>query len=403
VRKAGRWLAGLGLAAALAAGPGPAAGAGPAPAGGAAKTGGCIDSTAGPPPGEAPDTCGAPGMSGDVLGPLGGLGTGNDALGGSAVDGTGTAAPAAPAPGGPAGPAPAGGAAAGGTQPRGEAPGIPAGGRRPGTPGASGAQAALVAAHEPAELSLLTYNVHGLPAWIAHDDPEHRLPRLVRKAARFDVVLLQEDFAYHDLVVADERQPFLFRGNGPSHDWPFLQGSGLSILSRPAPLGAPVRAAYGVCNGWLEAANDCFASKGYLMVRLALPNGASLDVWDTHLDAGPGDGDETTRATQLERLARAVEARSAGRAVVVGGDFNLSWNAPRERALLEGFAQRVGLAIAAQTPPDTWRSRLDYVLFRNGGGVALDVVQRGMACDFVDRDGDPLSDHPAIFAKFLVR
>jgi endonuclease/exonuclease/phosphatase family metal-dependent hydrolase len=396
-RRSGLGLAGLGLAAVLAAGAGQAAGAGAAPAGGTATTGGCTDSTAGPPPGEAPDTCGAPGMGGDVLGPLGGLGTGSNAVGATPLDGNGVAAPTAPVAGGPAA---APGPAAGGKAAGDGAPAIPAGGGRP---GASAPKPILVATRGPAEVSLLTYNVHGLPAWIARDDPEDRLPRVVQKAARFDVVLLQEDFAYHDLVVADERQPFLFRGNGPSRDWPFLQGSGLSILSRLAPLGTPVRAPYGVCNGWLDAANDCLASKGYLMVRLALANGASLDVWDTHLDAGPGDQDEAARTTQLDRLARAVEARSAGRAVVVGGDFNLSWNAPRERALLEGFARRVGLAIAAQTPPDTWRSRLDYLLYRDGGGVALEVVRRGLACDFVDRDGDPLSDHPAIFATFRVR
>ncbi len=256
-------------------------------------------------------------------------------------------------------------------------------------------------AREPIEISVLTYNIHGLPSWIARDDPPARIPLILEKAAAYDIVLLQEDFAYHDVVVANAKHPHLFRGNG---GWaPLLEGAGLTILSRFDSSGAPLREAYGVCNGHLGAANDCLGNKGFLMTRLALPNGATIDVWDTHLDAGASDGDHRARVAQLERLAAAIESQSAGRALLVGGDFNLEWDTARDRALLEWFRDRVGLTIAAQTPPDGWESHLDYLLIRAGDDVVIRRNDGGKDEVFVDRAGKPLSDHPAIFGSFDLR
>jgi endonuclease/exonuclease/phosphatase family metal-dependent hydrolase len=265
------------------------------------------------------------------------------------------------------------------------------------------AAAPPAAAGEPASLSVLTYNTHGLPSWIAGDDPPARYPLLLEKAARFDVVLLQEDFAHQPIVDTSRRHPLRVRGNGPWRDLPLLQGAGLTLLAHLAALASPVLAPYEICHGWLSAANDCLGHKGFLMQRLRLAGGAAVDVWNTHLDAGPGDGDQGARERQLERLAAAIAEHSAARAVIAGGDFNLDWDEPRERALLERFLARTGLAIAALAPEGAWRSRLDYLLYRPAAGTALAVREAGMAHDFVDAAGAPLSDHPAIFAVFEVR
>lgn len=259
---------------------------------------------------------------------------------------------------------------------------------------------ARAAERERPSLSVLTYNTHGLPSWIAGDDPPARYPLLLEKAARFDVVLLQEDFAHQPIVDARKRHQRLVRGNGPWGTWPFLAGSGLTLLTNLPPLAAPAFAAYGICHGWVSAANDCLGHKGWLFERLALAGGAAVDLWNTHLDAGPGPGDQAAREAQLERLAEALDAHSAGRAVVMGGDFNLDWDTPHERALLERFLARTGLAIAALTPEGAWRSRLDYLLYRPAAGVPLAVREAGMAAEFVDARGAPLSDHPAIYAVF---
>jgi len=256
-------------------------------------------------------------------------------------------------------------------------------------------------AREPIEISVLTYNIHGLPSWIARDDPPARIPLILEKAAAHDLVLLQEDFAYHDVVVSNAKHPHLFRGN---EAWaPLLEGAGLTILARFDSREPPLLEPYGVCNGYLSAGNDCFGNKGFLMARLALPNGAQLDVWNTHLDAGASDDDHRVRVAQLERLAAAIDSHSAGRALLIGGDFNLEWDVARDRALLEWFRDRVDLTLAAQTPANGWESHLDYLLIRGGGNVAITSSGSGKDERAVNHTGQPLSDHPAIFDLLEVR
>lgn len=258
--------------------------------------------------------------------------------------------------------------------------------------------AAATARAEPAELAVLTYNIHGLPDWIARDDPPARIPQILAKATPYDVVLLQEDFAHQPVVDASHRHPHLWRGNGASLGW-IGQGAGLTILSRFASDGAPLAVPYGVCNGWISAANDCLADKGYLHVRLALPGGRALDVWNTHLDAGRDEADHAARVAQLDALAAAIESRSAGRALLAGGDFNLEWDDARDRALLERFAQRLGLSIAAQTPAGAWDGHLDYLLVRGAGDRCVEPADAGKDEAFLDAASRPLSDHPAIRAR----
>lgn len=263
--------------------------------------------------------------------------------------------------------------------------------------------ALLASTRAPVEVSFLSYNTHGLPAWIARDNPEVRFPILLAKAERFDVVLLQEDFAYQKIVDERHHQAALVRGNGPWGEWPGLAGAGLTLLTNLETLGPPVRAPYESCHGWLTAANDCFGNKGFLMQRVALSNGAEIDVWNTHLEADVGDLDSAVRGEQLERLAGAIESHSAGRPVVVGGDFNLHWDDARDRALLERWIARVGLTLGAMTPAGSWDKRIDYLFFRNGPQATLTRRDGGLLCDFIGPLGEPLSDHPAIFATFAVR
>jgi endonuclease/exonuclease/phosphatase family metal-dependent hydrolase len=255
----------------------------------------------------------------------------------------------------------------------------------------------------PAAFSVLTYNIHGLPAWIARDDPEARIPRLLEKAERFDVVLLQEDFAYQDVVDGSHRHETLVRGNGPRMRGPGFGGSGLTLLTNLKLLEAAVSAPYESCHGWLSAASDCFGNKGFSMQRVALPGGAEIDIWNTHLEAGAGEPDHAVRREQLERLADAIESHSAGRSVDIGGDFNLNWDHERDRGMLVSWSERLGLALAVATPAETWGARLDYLFFRTGPDTILELADSGMVCDFVGPRGTPLSDHPALFATFDVR
>jgi endonuclease/exonuclease/phosphatase family metal-dependent hydrolase len=256
------------------------------------------------------------------------------------------------------------------------------------------------------ELRLLTYNTHGLPGWIAMDAPERRFPAIGARTNRYDVALLQEDFAHHDLLQQGARQPLVLRGNRSRMPaCPVCSGAGLTTLLRPGVVAGveDSRAApYGVCAGWLGGMNDCLATKGFLRTRLRLAHGPTLHVVNTHLDAGLGEADRGARAHQLDILAATLEDEAAGEALVVAGDLNLARHDAGDRALLDGFARRLGLRdTGARAAPGTGWPRIDYVLVRSGTDTRVTVLEAGEDEGFV-QDGRPLSDHPALFVRLDV-
>lgn len=271
------------------------------------------------------------------------------------------------------------------------------------------AAASAVRAAEPVELSVLTYNVHGLPGFPTGDAPKERMPRIAERLNGYDVVLVQEDFRYHDRLVGGVEHTLIERGN-PSRFWlgrmsGLFVGSGLTVLARSAPEDqrSLTRESFGSCSGWFAGSSDCMATKGFLHVRLRLANGRELDFYTAHLEAGSRTSDRRTRAEQLDRLASRMRELSGDRPVVVGGDFNLRWDVPEDRAQLEQFLVQTELIDSGAVPsePELW-TRVDYLFYRSGGETPLEVLAAGQDREFV-YEGGPLSDHPALFLRLKVR
>jgi endonuclease/exonuclease/phosphatase family metal-dependent hydrolase len=274
-----------------------------------------------------------------------------------------------------------------------------------------------------AAFSMLSYNVHGLFRMIAGDTPGTRSRTIGWLASRYDVAVLQEDFEYHGMIARQMHGMAMYRGNGMRPDprlvaakailFPFQlliphfsppYGAGLTTFVRDGLLpekAIVARRRYDACNGWFTGTHDCWASKGLLRVRMQLPNGAEVDVYNTHLEAGDGRRSQAVRKRQLDDLARHIEDLSPDRAVIAAGDFNCAFSRPGDGDLLMAFRNRVGLQDSGAGPEiPFWRER-DYVLYRDGAGVRLIVGEAGEATEFVN-DGRALSDHPAIFARFEV-
>jgi endonuclease/exonuclease/phosphatase family metal-dependent hydrolase len=287
--------------------------------------------------------------------------------------------------------------------------------------GASLASAGASQAESP--LSVLSYNVHGLSPLIAKDKPRRRLKTIGPLATAYDVVLFQEDFDYHAVISKRMEGSVGVRGNGMTFDPRRLAakillaplslflphfsapyGAGLSTfvksaLLRPGDVG---REPFGVCDGWLGARLDCWASKGYLRVGIRTREGVLVDVYSTHLDAGKGTRAIKTRRRQLRVLASAIEKQSEDRAIIVGGDFNLAFDRPGDGEVMVEFRERLSLHDSGARPElPFWRDR-DYILYRSGTQAQISVEQAGEAVEFVD-GRQALSDHPAVYARFRVR
>lgn len=255
------------------------------------------------------------------------------------------------------------------------------------------------------EFTVLSYNIHGLHAWVAGDDPAARAPVIGEKSNAYHVTLIQEDFSHHVALRRGARQPIVERGN-PSRfgRWcSICSGSGLTILSRfePEDLLLLEARAYRDCAGWIGGANDCLATKGFQRMRIRLPGGGELDFVNTHLDAGHSPADREARRSQLDLLRRSIEAEVEGGALILAGDLNLDAADPEDVALRDAFTAALGLSSSGARGTGRWPI-LDYIFYRSGGGVELEVVEAGEDAEFV-HEGAPLSDHPAIFARFRTR
>jgi endonuclease/exonuclease/phosphatase family metal-dependent hydrolase len=270
-------------------------------------------------------------------------------------------------------------------------------------------------ANRPVELSVLTYNTHGLRQRYAKDDPERRFPQIGRLLNGYDVALLQEDFAYHELIAENAEHGIQRRGNPQDRNLiadllaPIACGecgAGLSTLVEgdESALVGEHREAYEAYHGWFGSRYDAWVTKGFLVVRIRLANGAIVDVYNTHLDAGKKKKrveDERVRGSQLEQLRAAMEGLSAGSAVILAGDFN--YRVDRPRPLLDEFAQALGLQEVAAETVGRWRPRSAHIFHRSSENAAVELLATGEAVEFVAVGGEPLSDHPAIFARFRVR
>lgn len=272
------------------------------------------------------------------------------------------------------------------------------------------------------ELSLLSYNVHGISWLFAKDNPESRVAAIGWLANRYDVVLLQEDFEYHDEIGRQMTGAVAFRGNGMRGDprlvlaklvllpfeialpdFSFPYGSGLStfLSERVGEVVDKTRHSFDNCSGWFERSFDCWATKGALRIRMRLENGAEVDVYNTHLDAGQTHKGIEVRARQLNHLVRWIERDSAGRALVVGGDFNTALSRMENVEAMRSFKNRTGLVDVGAGPELPQWPRRDFIFVRDGEHVALNVVDSGEALEFVNRTR-ALSDHPAAFVRVEV-
>lgn len=256
------------------------------------------------------------------------------------------------------------------------------------------------------EIKILIYNTHGLPAVFAGDDPEERFPLIGEKTKSYQLSLLQEDFAHHELLLQNLNEGSVaLRGNANNKSFcPFCSGSGLTMISNlEKEWQIDIQSeAFNTCSGWLGGLNDCFASKGFQLARIETPSGKHFNVVNTHLDAGRNSLDRQARTTQLQQIAAKMKQEASEEALIIVGDLNLRWNDPEDRALLEAFKKDLGLSdsIKGVQAEGGWPI-LDYVLYRNGGATTFEVLEAGEDIVFQNEKG-PLSDHPALFMKLLI-
>lgn len=297
------------------------------------------------------------------------------------------------------------------------------------------------------QLSVMTYNIHGLPWPIAWDRPAQfsrmadTLRALRAKGLNPHIVVLQEAFT-QDAQAIGKAAGYRYIVDGPSVDMTNAEhptpadaryasmaswfhgedlgkyvGSGLQILSDYPIVGVRKM----VFPSYACAGYDCFANKGALLASIRIPGRSDpVDIVTTHLNSRHASGVEEARSIYAYRLQTKFltefirKAHDPSRALIVAGDFNVGRAQPRRSDLLlhvrNTWAQdgdiddAYGAAAAAgmTLPPDAIFSRKrarDWQFYAPGRltDIELDRIEVpfGHATD-----GSMLSDHVGYTAVF---
>jgi len=302
------------------------------------------------------------------------------------------------------------------------------------------------------ELSVLTYNVEGLP-WPVRTGRDadlaritQRLQELRRTGAQPHVILLEEAFSDAARAIPT-KAGYRYIADGPAasdasapatlpadraflaeasffsgEKWGKWRGSGLRIAS-DYPILSVKRAAY---PAYACAGMDCLANKGVLLVTVAVPGAAQpVAIVATHMNSRRAAGVSFERSfyayrRQVDFLTDFVRTNVAsGMPLIVAGDFNAGQE-PQRRAYLLREAETWRSAAPVQAALDTCfqarprcttengadlrfsqqRGR-DWQLFASGGTESL-ALKSMCALFGHDTQGRMLSDHVGYAATYQV-
>jgi hypothetical protein len=283
------------------------------------------------------------------------------------------------------------------------------------------------------ELSVLTYDVAGLPGEVALTaEPGVNIPLISPMLNGYDLVLTQDDYdwfvpsvqnldvvEYHERLRAQTTHQFR---SGP-HPGPIevgvdpvsrpqLQlGDGLGILSRfpfesRQPLDDVVRVAWPGCHQGFEApeegAGDCVVLRGFAATTIRLANGVNVDVYTLQTEVGETEEDQRLQAEDMDILASYIEQHSGDDAVVVGGATNLHTSEGHPDAeIWDRFVEATGLTDTCAALSCDQPELVDKVAFRSSDEVELTPMSHAVPRNlFVNPEGEDLSYRPPVAVQF---
>lgn len=260
----------------------------------------------------------------------------------------------------------------------------------------------------------LAYNVAGLPQGLSGSNPATNTPLIAPLLNGYDIVGLQESWqtpdpnplaplrVYHEILVEGTDHPYKTEalpqpmGNNPARP-SALVSDGLAIFSR-YPFDTVAHVPWAQC--W-ETAADCLAMKGFMMARTTVAPGVTIDVYTLHKEAGSAPEDHASRDAGITQMIEFINANSAGKAMIVGGDFNLHTNNQPAATQFARLLDETGLIDVCAALGCPQPGRIDKWLFRSGDTIAIEPLSWRFETDvFVDGGGGPLSDHDALAVRF---
>ena len=278
------------------------------------------------------------------------------------------------------------------------------------------------------EINALTYNVAGLPDILSGSNPEANTDLIGPLLNDFDLVLVQESWkspdpnplaptrVYHEILEGHSTHEFKSDmaeqplGADPERPSALL-ADGLGYFSA-YEMGPVTRVAWTECFGGADTSDngaaDCLAFKGFSVTTVTIADGVEVDVYNLHAEAGSSEKDQELQRADFPQLAAFIEEHSAGRAIILGGDTNLHTDEEPENPqdvedteIWADFLEVAGLTDVCTAVECDDFGRIDKFAFRSGDGVELGAIERVLETErFAGDDGEQLSDHEAVSARF---
>lgn len=253
------------------------------------------------------------------------------------------------------------------------------------------------------EISVLTYNVRGLPSEVTDADPE-KIKQISPLLNEYDIVLIQEDFVYHLELAKEAEHPH----QGPisklelekklEEEQSMEIKNGLSRFSY-SPMDNYHRERWHACHGLGDASKDCLAPKGFSVAEHEIMPGVEIDIYNCHMDAGDSLGDISARKEQIIQLADFINRRSQYKGVIVACDTNLDQD---DQYDLEQLLAVARLKDSCQILECAEPYNIDRIMYRNSPWVKIEPLRWHIPEGFVNEKGEPLSDHLPVAVDFKI-
>lgn len=256
------------------------------------------------------------------------------------------------------------------------------------------------------KLSLLTYNIAGLPQRISSAKTlrSSSITEIGVKIEPFDIVNVQEDFNYNTAFYSGNQHPFRTETRGK-----IPYGDGLNTLSK-YPIIEYHRIPWKNCSG-----SDCWTVKGFSYARIQLASQVVVDVYNVHANAGHSARASKARRGNLRQLAAYILQHSEDRPLIVMGDFNAHYTFKRDNlhefilttGLIDGWIGFLQKGIFPEVDPkfaplqmlslNNETESLDKIFYRNSKNLQFTVLDYQVEIDrFKNTTAQELSDHLAV-------
>lgn len=253
---------------------------------------------------------------------------------------------------------------------------------------------------DPQTINMIVYNVGGLPYGLSSTKPEINTGSISKRLEAWDLIAVQEDFAFHDALAA--QLSHVYQTTPERWGWENgAVGDGLNLFSR-MPLISGKRFDWDTCNGTVFGFADCLTHKGYVFHRLRHPILGEIHLYNVHFDAGGKNEDIEARFKETEQLIHSIKQINVKVPLFVVGDFNMGeWDWPS--LAYERLIKALHLTDACTEVRCPYPRNIDKVLYRSSHGFNLQVLRWNKLSGFVDEKGDPLSDHEPVEVMFSLK